>query len=229
MLGPTGSINVREMLKAKDLRLSFNEIPVIREASLVVRPGESVAITGPSGCGKTTLLKVLAGLLAPDSGSVQLGDVRLDDLPERTRRRLRLRHFGFVFQFGELIPELSAIENVMLPGRLLGDDFDEMNERALSIMTALGIAHKTKAKVTELSGGEIQRVGIARAVCLQPDFVFADEPTGSLDEANTRVAIELLFDAVKSSGSGLVLVTHDPSVAQNAHRVARMEYGVLQF
>lgn len=217
------------MLLANDLRISFDGVSVLRDVNLTVSAGESVAITGPSGCGKSTMLKVLAGLLRPDAGSVYLGGRRVDDLPERALRRLRLEQFGFIFQFGDLIPELLAIENVMLPGRLLGRGPAEMEERAVNIMSSLGIVHKAKARVTDMSGGEVQRVGVARALSLQPAFVFADEPTGSLDEANTQAVVDLLFDAVRSAGSGLVLVTHDHSVARHAHRVGRMERGALVF
>jgi putative ABC transport system ATP-binding protein len=217
------------VLKASQVTKSLGGIPVLQELTLRLAPGESIAITGPSGSGKSTLLRILAGLLKPDDGTVHLGERRIDNLPDSERRRLRLEKFGFVFQFGDLIPELRAAENVMLPGRLLGHSHDEVEYRALSVMGRLGIDHKARARISELSGGELQRVGVARAMVLRPAFVFADEPTGSLDDVNTASVMELLIEAVASTNSGLVLVTHDPSVARFADRVGRLEHGAISF
>jgi putative ABC transport system ATP-binding protein len=217
------------VLAASNVIKNLGGNPVLNGLDLTLAAGESLAITGPSGSGKSTLLRIMSGLLKPDEGFVYLDNLRIDSLPDASRRRLRLENFGFVFQFGDLIPELRAIENVMLPGRLLGYGQAEMEQRALEIMCWLGVDHKSRARIGELSGGELQRVGVARAMVLRPAFVFADEPTGSLDDANTAAVIKLLIDAVSSANCGLVLVTHSHSVARFADRVGRMEHGVLSF
>ncbi len=217
----------KPVLEAVDLCFGFRDEAVLRDISLSVYGGEALAITGASGCGKSTLLKVLAGLLAPAGGAVYLDGRRIDDLPDRDRRRVRLEHFGFVFQFGDLIPELRAIENVMLPGRLLGLSDADMRSRATETLEILGVRNKADSRIGELSGGEMQRVAVARAICLRPAFVFADEPTGSLDDRNTAIVIDLLFEAVTIAGSALIMVTHDLSVASHASRQVRMENGSL--
>jgi len=214
-------------LSASNISHQYGNQTVMSGINMAIRAGESLAIAGPSGCGKSTLLAILSGLITPTSGEVHLGTQRIDDLPDREKRQLRLSRFAFVFQFGDLIPELRAIENVELQGRLLGLSKEEMRIRAMDVMSALGVADKSDRRVGELSGGEMQRVAVARAICLKPQFVFADEPTGALDDSNTTAVIGLLLDSVQKAGSALVLVTHDTDVAKMMHRQVRMKGGQL--
>jgi putative ABC transport system ATP-binding protein len=206
------------ILEARNLVLSFGETPALRGASLSVRAGEIVAVMGPSGSGKSTLLHCLAGILVPDSGEVYFDGRRLDVLREAERSSLRRDRFGFVFQFGQLVPELTAEENVALPLLLGGTRREEALREARSWFQRLNLEGMERHRTGEMSGGQSQRVALARGLVANPDVLFADEPTGSLDSLSGEVVMELLTSAARERGSTVVLVTHEPRVAAYADR-----------
>jgi putative ABC transport system ATP-binding protein len=206
------------VIEARDVVLSFGETPALRGASLTASAGEVLAVMGPSGSGKSTLLHCLAGILIPSAGEVWFDGRRVDRLAETARSTLRRRHFGFVFQFGQLVPELTAEENVALP-LLLGGA-----RRAAALRTArpwfarLGLDGLERRRSGELSGGQAQRVALARALVTSPRVLFADEPTGSLDSLTGEQVLDLLVTAARDEGTTVVLVTHEPRVAAYADR-----------
>jgi putative ABC transport system ATP-binding protein len=205
-------------LDARGVTRSFGTTAALRGADIDVAAGEILALMGPSGSGKSTLLHCLAGILTPDDGEVWFDGARLDGLDDRARTELRRQRFGFVFQFGQLVPELPAVENVALPLLLDG----RPRGRALSAATPwferLGLDGLENRRPGELSGGEAQRVALARALVTQPDVVFADEPTGSLDSLAGEMVMDLLVDMARAQGTTVVLVTHDARVAAYADR-----------
>ncbi|WP_433348934.1 ABC transporter ATP-binding protein [Microtetraspora malaysiensis] len=214
------------LLRLDEISISFDGRATLTSVSLDISEGEFVALVGPSGSGKSTLLRCAAGLLPPDSGRVLLADEPLYQLRHHTRTALRARHFGFVFQDGDLIDELTVHENVQLPLELNGihDSFD----RASQIMKLLGIADHTKRYPWQLSGGERQRAAIARAMVHRPDVLFADEPTGALDADNSLVVADLLIGTVREHGTAILLVTHDPRIAERADRVVVLVNGRIE-
>ena len=206
------------VLEARNLDLSFGETHALRGASVSIGSGELLAIMGPSGSGKSTLLHCLAGILTPDSGEVHFAGDRVDTLAEGGRSELRRRRFGFVFQFGQLVPELTAEENVALPLLLNGVRRTEALGQARSWFDRVGLGGLERRRSGELSGGQAQRVALARGLVTQPDVVFADEPTGSLDSLAGEQVMELLVEAVRDLGTTVVLVTHEPRIAAYADR-----------
>ena len=206
------------LIEAKDLMLSFGETPALRGASLSVRRGEMVAVMGPSGSGKSTLLHCLAGILVPDSGEVRFGGQRIDTMPEQRRSALRRARFGFVFQFGQLVPELSAAENVALPLLLGGMRREQAMQKARAWFGRLGLEGMEHHRSGEMSGGQAQRVALARGMVGHPEVLFADEPTGSLDSLNGEHVMELLTSSARDQGTTVILVTHEPLVAAYAER-----------
>ena len=206
------------VLVATGLVKRFGLTEALRGVDLTVNRGEILAIMGPSGSGKSTLLHCLAGILAPDDGSVELDGRRIDDLGEAARSTLRRTEFGFVFQFGQLVPELPAIENAALPLLLNGQSRRAALDVARSWLARLGLERLADRRPGELSGGEAQRVAIARALAIGPRVVFADEPTGSLDSLAGEQVMNLLTDAARTEGVTVVLVTHDARVAAYADR-----------
>jgi putative ABC transport system ATP-binding protein len=205
-------------LSARAIAKAYGSTPALRGATVTVAPGEILAVLGPSGSGKSTLLHCLAGILRPDSGEVWLGDDRIDALSERARTLLRRDRFGFVFQFGQLVPELPAVENAMLPLLLTGAGWPATRRRAGELFERLGIAGLEGRRPGELSGGQAQRVAVCRALIARPDVLFADEPTGSLDSLAGQQVMDLLVDAVRAQGASLVLVTHEARIAACADR-----------
>jgi putative ABC transport system ATP-binding protein len=205
-------------LTAHGITRSFGATRALRGADLDVAAGEIVALMGPSGSGKSTLLHCLAGILAPDSGEVWFDGLRIDQLGDRARTELRRRRFGFVFQFGQLVPELAAVENVALPLLLSG----QARSRALAVagpwFPRLGLDGLEARRPGELSGGEAQRVALARAMVTRPEVIFADEPTGSLDSLAGELVMELLVDTARDQHVTVVVVTHEPRVAAYADR-----------
>jgi len=197
---------------------SFGSTPALRGAEIDIERGEVVAIMGPSGSGKSTLLHCLAGILRPDAGEIWLDGRRVDELGEQQRTELRRDHFGFVFQFGQLVPELAAIENVALPLLLGGRSRKDALATAAPWFPRLKLDGLEHRRPGELSGGEAQRVALARALVSAPQVIFADEPTGSLDSLSGELVMDLLVDTARESGATVVLVTHEPRVAAYADR-----------
>jgi putative ABC transport system ATP-binding protein len=215
------------LLVADALDKRFGPDTALRGASIRIEAGEIVAVIGPSGCGKSTLLHCLAGIVAPDAGEVRFAGRRIDLLSDRERTALRRESFGFVFQFGRLVPELSALENASLPLLLSGVSRREAESAALEWLERLGVAGSARKRVGRLSGGEAQRVALARAVAHRPRIVFCDEPTGALDSLAGDQVMDLLCDLAEYAETALVLVTHEPRVAARAHREVRMRDGAL--
>jgi putative ABC transport system ATP-binding protein len=206
------------VVEARDLVLAFGETPALRGASVSVRRGEVVAVMGPSGSGKSTLLHCLAGILVPHAGEVRFDGRRIDTLRESERSCLRRDRFGFVFQFGQLVPELTAEENVALPLLLGGMRRPEALQVARSWFERLELEGMEQHRTGEMSGGQSQRVALARGLVAQPDVLFADEPTGSLDSLSGELVMGLLTRAAREQGSTVILVTHEPRVAAYADR-----------
>jgi putative ABC transport system ATP-binding protein len=206
------------LMEARGLVKSFGPTPALRGADLSVRAGEIVAVMGPSGSGKSTMLHCLAGILVPEEGTVWFSGQRVDAMRETTRSALRRDRFGFVFQSGQLVPELTAQENVALPLLLRGVRRSDALERAQDWFDQLDLSGLELRRSGELSGGQAQRVALARAMVGRPDVLFADEPTGSLDSLTGEHVMELLLAASRDQGTTVVLVTHDPRVAAYAER-----------
>ena len=215
-------------LAGRGVTRSFGTTRALRGASLDVGRGEVLAVMGPSGSGKSTLLHCLAGILTPDEGEVVFDGQRLDRMGERGRTELRRRRFGFVFQFGQLVPELAAVENVALPLLLAGRPRSRALAEAAPWFERLGLDGLGTRRPGELSGGEAQRVALARALVTQPDVVFADEPTGSLDSLSGELVMDLLVDTAREQGATVVLVTHEARVAAYADREVVVRDGVVR-
>ena len=206
------------IIEGRDLVISFGETPALRGADLPVQRGEVLAVMGPSGSGKSTLLYCLAGILVPDSGEVSFDGQRLDTMREEQRSRLRRDRFGFVFQSGQLVPELTAEENVALPLLLGGTHRKEALRGARAWFERLELDGLEHHRAGEMSGGQAQRVALARGLVAHPDVLFADEPTGSLDSLTGELVMGLMTDAAREEGTTVVLVTHEPRVAAYADR-----------
>lgn len=206
------------VLEAVGVHRSFGATPALRGVDFAADAGEIVAIMGPSGSGKSTLLHCLAGILQPDDGEVRFGGRRIDDLDEHDRTELRRASFGFLFQFGQLVPELPAIENVALPLLLGGTRRAAALAYAGEWFARLDIDGLQQRRPGELSGGQAQRVAMARALVTAPAVVFADEPTGSLDSLAGERVMDLLVDTARAAGTTVVVVTHEPRVAAYADR-----------
>ncbi|HXL93336.1 MAG TPA: ABC transporter ATP-binding protein [Streptosporangiaceae bacterium] len=206
------------IIEARNVYRSFGQTPALQGASVAVANGEVLAVMGPSGSGKSTLLHILAGIFTPDSGEVWYDGRRLDTLSDAERTRLRRTDFGFVFQFGQLVPELTVLDNIALPLLLNKIGRKGAYERAASWLGRLGIEGLGDRRVGELSGGQAQRVAIARALVARPGLLFADEPTGSLDSVMSEKVMELLVGLAREEGTSVILVTHDARVAAWADR-----------
>jgi len=225
---PARRNNAAPLIVATDVVKSFGPTPALRGAGLSVAAGEIVAVMGPSGSGKSTLLHCLAGILIPDSGEVWFGDRRIDTLGETERSALRRERFGFVFQSGQLVPELTAEENVALPLLLGGVRRPAALDEARSWLERLDLVGLEERRSGELSGGQAQRVALARALVGRPQVVFADEPTGSLDSLSGEHVMELLVAASRDQGTTVVLVTHDARVAAYAEREVVVRDGTVR-
>lgn len=212
-------------VEASDLHLAFGPTQALRGVDLVLRPGELVALMGPSGSGKSTLLHCLAGILRPQRGCVRHGEVDLTQLSEARRSDYRLRRMGFVFQFGDLIPELTLRENVRLPLELLRTDRRESARRADVLLRQLGVAEVADRRAGEVSGGEAQRAAVARALAHEPQVLFADEPTGSLDTVTGDQVLDAMLGLARACRTTVLLVTHDNRVAAHADRLVTMRDG----
>ena len=215
------------MIEARDVVRSFGQTPALRGASVAVAPGEVLAIMGPSGSGKSTLLHCLAGILVPDSGEIYFDGRRVDTLGETGRSMLRRDSFGFVFQFGQLVPELTAEENVALPLLLAGIRRDAALRQARQWFGKLGLDGLERRRSGELSGGQAQRVALARGLVANPKVLFADEPTGSLDSLTGEQVMDLLVGAAREHGTTVVVVTHEARVAAFADRHVMVRDGTV--
>jgi len=215
------------LIEARDVHKSFGQTPALRGASVAVGRGEILAIMGPSGSGKSTLLHCLAGIFAPDRGEVWFEGNRLDTLDEAARTKLRRTAFGFVFQFGQLVPELTAADNVAMPLLLNRVRRRSAYQTAGTWLEKLGVGDKGGRRTGELSGGEAQRVAIARALALGPKVIFADEPTGSLDSLTGEKVMDLLVSLAREQGTTVIIVTHDARVAAYADRVVMVRDGLV--
>jgi len=215
------------IIEGQALVRSFGETPALRGATLSVKHGEVIAVMGPSGSGKSTLLHCLAGILVPDSGAVYFDGQRLDTLRESERSKLRRDRFGFVFQFGQLVPELTAEENVALPLLLSGLHREEALREARGWFERLELKGMEHHRTGEMSGGQSQRVALARGLVARPAVLFADEPTGSLDSLNSEMVMGLLARAAREQGSTVILVTHEPRVAAYADREVIVRDGMV--
>lgn len=215
---PTPAAPEGSLLTAYDLRKSYGATPALDGASFSIHPGEVVAVMGPSGSGKSTLLHCLAGIVPADSGTITYQGRDLTELSDGARSTLRRTDFGFVFQFGQLVPELTCLENVALPLRLSGTRRKEAERIALEWMERLEVTDVRGKRPGEVSGGQGQRVAVARSLVTSPRVLFADEPTGALDSLNGERVMELMSDAARSAGTAVVLVTHEVRVAAYSDR-----------
>ncbi|MDN6487076.1 MAG: ABC transporter ATP-binding protein [Ancrocorticia sp.] len=213
------------MLAGRGLVKKFGSVPALAGVDIDIPAGQTLAIMGPSGSGKSTLLHCLSGILAPNSGEVTLGNRQVSGLSDAKRSQLRLHEFGFVFQDGQLIPELPARENVALPLMLSGTSRWQALRAADEWLTRLGLETESQRRPGEMSGGQAQRGAIARALAVNPSVVFADEPTGALDQATGHEVMQLLTVTARRTGSTLVLVTHDPQVAAWCDRLVEIRDG----
>ncbi len=215
------------MLTAKKIYKRFGAIEVLKGVDIAVEKSEIISIVGPSGSGKSTLLHILGTLDKPDMGEVFLEEKRVNELQGKKLAAFRNKHIGFVFQFHHLLPEFSALENVCIPGWLAGGSKTEVRKKAEELLQLLGISHRLENKPNQLSGGEQQRVAVARALINQPDIVFADEPTGNLDTANAKELHNLFFDLRKQFDQTFLIVTHNEELAQLSDRVLHMKDGKI--
>lgn len=223
--GVGGSVADNQVITLRDIHKSYGSLEVLRGIDLDVHPGEVLAIVGPSGAGKTTLLQVMGTLETPDSGRICFGDTDVSALREVALARFRNRNIGFVFQFHRLLPEFDVVENVAIPAMIGGMNRTQAMDKARSLVEYLGLGARLHHRPAELSGGEQQRVAVARALVNDPAVILADEPSGSLDSENRRQLHRLFFDLRDDRGQTFVIVTHDESLAADADRIVHMADG----
>jgi lipoprotein-releasing system ATP-binding protein len=215
------------MIQLHDIRKSFGTLEVLKGIDLSIHSGEVVSIVGPSGAGKTTLLQIIGTLDRPDSGRVLFDGIDISDYKEKQLSAFRNRHIGFVFQFHQLLPEFSAVENVMMPALIGGASMNEARQRAMEMLDYLHLTDRATHKPAELSGGEKQRVAVARALVNRPQVILADEPSGSLDTHNKEELHQLFFDLRRELGQTFIIVTHDETLATTTDRTIRLLDGVV--
>ncbi len=215
------------MIQAKSIRKTFGDLPVLKGVDLQVAQGEVVSIVGASGAGKTTLLQILGTLERMDSGMLTIGGQEVSTMRSNELAAFRNRHIGFVFQFHHLLPEFSALENVMMPGLIAGKSQNECRPRAEELLMRLNVIARKEHKPSQLSGGEQQRVAVARALFNNPSVVLADEPSGNLDSAHARELHQLFFELRTELGHTFVIVTHNEELADMADRKLVMRDGVI--
>ena len=216
------------MIQVKDIYKSFDDLQVLKGVNLEVKKGEIVAIVGKSGAGKTTLLQIIGTLDRPTSGQVLIEGTDVFALNDTQLAAFRNKHIGFIFQFHQLLPEFTALENVCIPAMIAGHKPTDYQARAKQLLTELGLADRMDHKPNALSGGEKQRVAAARALMMSPDIILADEPTGSLDEKNKKELSDLLLKLRKEYGQTILLVTHDKELAGIADRIIEIKDGVIE-
>ena len=215
------------MINAKNIRKSFEGLEVLKGIDLKIAAGEVVSIVGSSGAGKTTLLQILGTLDVPSNGSLSISGQTLSGLSRSGLADFRNTNIGFVFQFHRLLPEFTALENVMMPGWIGGKNDNEISERAKQLLEELGLGHRVNHLPSELSGGEQQRVAVARALLNNPSILLADEPSGNLDSENAAKLHDLFFELRDKHGLTVIIVTHNEELAARADRVIRMADGLL--
>ncbi len=215
------------MIEIHNIQRSFDTLQVLKGVDLQVSKGEIVSIIGPSGAGKTTLLQIIGTLDKPDAGSVTIDGVDVFSLKDTELAAFRNKHIGFIFQFHQLLPEFTALENVMMPALIANEEYKVVKECATQLLTELGLAERLHHKPQQLSGGEKQRVAAARAIIMQPSVILADEPSGSLDSANKQELHRLLLDMRQRFGQTIIIVTHDPELAAISDRVIEMRDGKI--
>lgn len=211
-----------EVITLKNIHKSFGQLEVLKGIDLDIHPHEVVSIVGPSGAGKTTLLQIMGTLYKPDQGTVEIAGENVLDLSAKKLSRFRCEHLGFVFQFHQLLPEFTAVENVMIPGMIARRPNSEIKKRALELLDFMGLADRATHKPAELSGGEKQRVAVARALMNNPNVILADEPSGSLDSHNKEELHKLFFRLRDELGQTFVIVTHDEGLASLTDRTIHM-------
>lgn len=216
------------MIEIKNIRKSFGSLEVLRGIDLTINKGEVVSIVGPSGAGKTTLLQIIGTLDKPDTGTICVDGIDVTTLSQKKLSDFRNKHIGFVFQFHQLLPEFTAIENVMIPSYIAGVSNKEARKKAEELLRFMGLTERAHHKPNELSGGEKQRVAVARALINNPAVILADEPSGSLDSKNKEELHQLFFDLRDKFGQTFVIVTHDESLAQLTDRTIHMRDGILE-
>ena len=216
------------MIEIKNIRKSFGSLEVLKGIDLSIQKGEIVSIVGPSGAGKTTLLQIIGTLDKPDSGSVFVDGIDTTQLSQKKLSDFHNKHIGFVFQFHQLLPEFTAIENIMIPAYIAGVGSKQARQRAEELLRFMGLSERAKHKPNELSGGEKQRVAVARALINNPDVILADEPSGSLDSKNKEELHQLFFDLRDKYGQTFVIVTHDEQLASITDRTIHMRDGILE-
>jgi len=212
---------------SKDFASHGAPLPILRNVNFTLSAGENVAILGPSGCGKSTLLHIVGGLDRPTAGNVRLGKQDIFDLREDALAKFRNEHIGFIFQDHHLLPQLSVLENVLIPALAFGKPTEEHQKRAVELIQRVGLAGRISHRPAELSGGERQRAGVARAMLLRPQLLLADEPTGNLDRINSDTIGAMLLDMQKSENTMLIVVTHSQQLADRMQRRFSLMDGVL--
>lgn len=217
--------NGENMIELKNIRKSFGTLEVLKGIDLTIGKGEVVSIVGPSGAGKTTLLQIMGTLDKADSGQVLINGTEVSTLKEKEQAAFRNRQIGFVFQFHQLLPEFTALENVMIPALIAGESSGEATRKAKEMLEYMGLAGRATHKPAELSGGEKQRVAVARALINRPAVILADEPSGSLDTQNKQELHQLFFELRDKLGQTFVIVTHDEELAKLTDRTIHMKDG----
>lgn len=216
------------MIEIKGIKKSFGTLEVLKGIDLTINKGEIVSIVGPSGAGKTTLLQIIGTLDRPDAGTVCIDSIDTTQLSQKKLSDFRNRHIGFVFQFHQLLPEFTALENVMIPAYIAGTSTKEARRRAEELLQFMGLSNRASHKPNELSGGEKQRIAVARALMNNPAVILADEPSGSLDSKNKEELHQLFFSLRDQFGQTFVIVTHDEQLAAITDRTIHMQDGLLR-
>lgn len=216
-----------DMIQVHNIKKSFGALQVLKGIDLSIEKGEVVSIVGPSGAGKTTLLQIMGTLDKADEGTLEIDGISVNNLKQKDLARFRNEHVGFVFQFHQLLPEFTALENVEIPALIAGKSAKEARKRAMELLEYMGLGERANHKPNELSGGEKQRVAVARALVNQPSVVLADEPSGSLDSQNKHELHQLFFDLRDKYGQTFVIVTHDEELASLTDRTIRMRDGMI--